>query len=129
MSNHPTLRAHERLSGEKVSWLLHESFDLYPVHFAGVGIFAINTSEDQDAVLTVEDSADGVTWAPVLFSLAGSAGNLSVTLAPQAYGVFLFVSAQKYVRVRVGEEILEGVDLWAVQFPPVGREGVSEAYA
>jgi hypothetical protein len=122
----PTLRSYILLRDTAE---LHLDWDLRPVHFAGMAVFISNSAITETAQIFVDTSADGATWTPLTFSTPASSGNLSVTLQPLAKGMISFENASNYVRLRLANTVEEGVRCWAVQFPPLPREPVAEAYA
>jgi hypothetical protein len=133
MANKPVLRSYIRLQTTKV---LNEDWDGsngdnagYPVHFAGMAAFLRNAAQTETAQVFVDESADGATWTPVLFSTPTNSGNLSVTLQPLAYELISFESSQQYVRLRLANEVEEGVYAYCVQYPPISRAPVTETYA
>jgi len=134
--NHPVLRAYQDLKADRTTFLLHESWDQhfgqdrpgYPVHFAGMAVFAANGSGTMASTLCVDQSADGTIWAPVLFSTPTAANQLAITIQPQAYVAILFVCPAQYVQIRLTAVNPDGVYVYMVQYPPISRPGVEEEY-
>ena len=122
----PTLRSYILL---RDTFELHLEWDLRPVHFAGMAVFISNAATTETAQIFVDSSNDGATWTPLTFSTPTSSGNLSVTLQALAKEMISFESAANYIRLRLANTVEEGVYCWAVQFPPLPREPVAEAYA
>lgn len=117
MANRPTIRGYERLYD---AYMLHETWDRYPVHAVGMAVFFKNEGENE-ATISIEESNDGVSWSPVLFSTPVSSGNISYTLQPLANLGILFISSCQFVRINTDPSIPEGLYVWTVQYPPVGE--------
>jgi len=100
-------------------------FSDYPINFAGAALLMRNDSES-DSVVSVDDSADGSTWATVLLSTHSLAGQTSVTVPALSYVVILFTSASAYVRLKLAADNEEGIYASLVQYPPKAREEGSE---
>lgn len=110
---------------EKDQVVLHEVtghvLEMHPIHFAGMAVFMRNDSDDPSTI-EVHESADGSTWSLVLVSTHTASGLPSVTLAGLSMQAILFVSDQKYVRIRPTVRNAEGVYTSLVQYTPAGRE-------
>jgi len=102
-----------------------EVFSNFPIHFAGASVLMRNTS-NSPVTVEVHESADGTTWSLVLVSTYALAGLPSVTMVGLSFAVILFMSVQKYVRVRLTAANGDGVYCSLVQFPPKPREGAEE---
>lgn len=95
--------------------------ELYPIHFAGMAVFMRNDS-DAPSTIEVHESADGQTWDLVLVSSHSASGLPSVTIAGLSMQAILFVSDQKYVRIRPTSRNAAGIYTSLVQYTPAGRE-------
>lgn len=100
-------------------------FSNYPIHFAGMCIFARNDSNN-NSVIRVHESADGTTWSLVLLSTHTTAGLASVTIVGLSYQAILFTSDQKYVRISLAASNPEGVHCSLAQYPPKARIPASD---
>ena len=117
MANRPTIRGFSDLHDV---YNLRDTWDLYPIHASGMAVFMKN--ENAVAVtISVQDSPDGVTYSPVLFSTPAVGGQVNLTLQPLANAVILFMSRQQFVRIRSTPRGEDGVFTWTVQYPPVGQ--------
>lgn len=110
-----------------VLWESETLHQLHPIHFAGAAVLAYNAG-DEDVVLSVEESADGATWASVLFSTPTTAGNLTLTLTGLSYSVISFVSASEYVRFSLTARSTKGVYVSLVQYTPVRAQTAVSTY-
>jgi hypothetical protein len=102
-----------------------EVFSNWPIHFAGASVLMRNASE-QPVTVEVHESNDGTNWTLVLFSTHAAAGLLNITMVGLSFAVILFMSEQKYVRIRLTAENGDGVFCSLVQYPPKPREGAGE---
>jgi len=98
-----------------------EVFSNYPIHFAGASVLMRNAS-NQPVTVEVHESTDGTTWTLVLFATHNSAGLASLDMVGLSFAVILFMSAQRYVRIRLSAANGEGVFCSLVQYPPKPRE-------
>ena len=121
MANDRTERTYERIKDNVV-------LEDWPIHFAGAGLF-IQNPMDHDVIVTIEDSVDGTTWAPIVYSTPDSAGNVGVTLTARSYRAFLFVTANEYVRVSITPTTGYGVAMSMFQFMPRSRQIAEGVYA
>ena len=129
MPNRPVVRANDHFNDHCDLWL---AWDLFPVHPSGMALFFKNESPNPVRV-TIQESANGWVWLPVLFSTPIAAGLANLDLVSRANAVVLFASRQQYVRVVVvpvndGDDVLEGVYMWSAQYPPVGAATQGEGY-
>ena len=90
----------------------------YPIHFAGASLLLVNASPNLNAVISIYDSGDAVTWNPILFSTHNASSLLNYTLIPQALIVLLFTSCRRYVQFRTTPDNPDGVYFHLVQWPP-----------
>ena len=129
MPNFPTGRSYFDLRGPRNSHVFNLDWDNYPIHGAGMAVFIANSSLNQAATVSIVESADGATWTPVLFSTPTTTNQLNVVVGPQAARAFIFVSSQKFVRVKTAQQVNDGVFCYTCQYPPPGREGIPSEYA
>ncbi len=101
----------------------------YPVHASGAALMIVNESSILNAVISLDESVNGTTWTPILFSTHSTAGNLNITLVPQAYNTFLFTSCREFVRITTTPDNADGVYVHMVQWPPTKVVCVDEVYA
>jgi len=97
----------------------------WPIHFSGMCIFARNDSNDA-SVIRVHDSPDGTTWGLVLGSTHDNSGLLSVTIEGLSFESFLFMTREKYVRISLAANNIEGVYMHLAQWPPKPVEPATE---
>jgi len=95
--------------------------ELCPIHFAGMAVFMRNDSPDS-SIIEVHESADGDTWNLVLVATHSASGLPSVTIAGLSMQAILFVSDQKYVRIRPTVRNAAGIYTSLEQYTPAGRE-------
>lgn len=98
----------------------------YPCSLSGTALLVMNPN-DSDTILSLEDSADGVTYSPVIFIDGFSlASNLTFTLTSKSRVVLLFNSENKFLKIK--ESLGSGVYADLVQFAPLERELAAESY-
>ena len=103
----------------------------YPIDFAGAALLVANDT-GVDVEVSIQDSADGSTWAPVQFSTLTAAGNLTVTVHEQSYVVVLFTTTARFVRFRArdsaGDPVVYGLFCHLCEFEPENARGVGQVY-
>jgi hypothetical protein len=99
----------------------------FPIHFGGMSV-ALNNSGGVTAVVSVDDSPDGTTWTPVLFSTDTLSNLLNITIVGRGQQQILFESIQRYVRFRLAENVEGGVQGRWHQFVPRARKSVEALY-
>ena len=95
--------------------------ELFPIHFAGMAAFMRNDSPDPTTI-EVHESDDGINWDLVLVSTHTASGLPSVIVAGLSMQAILFVSDQRFVRIRPTTRNAGGIYTSLVQYTPAGRE-------
>ena len=118
----------EHLQHNRLHLVTEEVLRNYPIHATGIGILLRNNSDDTNAVVSVEESEDGVTYSAKVIHVATVATTqLSHTMVPKSTALISFTSDKEYVKLKLSSRIDEGVDADLFQFPPIPRE-LSETY-
>jgi len=97
-----------------------------PIHFAGMSLCINNNSATRLATFQVDDSPDGTTWTPVLFSTSALSGQLTIAIVPLGQVHILFESEERFIRLSVSPRIEDHVHVVGHQFPPRGRAAIEE---
>ena len=92
-----------------------------PIHYSGAAVLAFNPN-DTDAILTMYESEDGVTWTAI-------AALSAQTIRAKAHLTAHVTSEQEYVGFALATLPAQPVRVTLTQFWPVGEHPAAEAYS
>ena len=87
----------------------------YPIQVAGCALLIRNDSE-ADSILSLQESADGVVWIDLEFSIPAAAAQLLITIVAKSMAVILFASVEEYVRLTLAARSDVGLYIDFCQF-------------